>query len=299
MIVVDAYSRDDTVAIAKAFGAKILVNGRLTAEAGKTIGARAAEGELILFIDSDNVLTSSDWLTRMIEPLLRDGEIVASEALYYGYDRHQPSIIRYCALMGADDPLSVYLGFYGRYSLLKQRWSDIVLNCEEKGSYIRVTLRDGILPTMGANGFLIRRNVLRLLDNGPYLFDVDIAHGLVNLGHTDVARVRVAVTHLYAFGLSQYIRKTHRRIRDYYFFNRLGARRYGWQVFDKRKLLRLLLTALIISPLLVDSLKGYRRRSDVAWLLNWPIVFITFMVYGITEVSSGFHLLRGREGMIA
>jgi len=79
LIVPEACSSDDTVAIAKAFGAMVVTNRLVTGEAGKALGARIAQGEYILFIDSDNVLTSRDWLVKMLKPLLVDSSIVASE----------------------------------------------------------------------------------------------------------------------------------------------------------------------------------------------------------------------------
>jgi len=292
LIVPEACSSDDTVAIAKAFGAMVVTNRLVTGEAGKALGARIAQGEYILFIDSDNVLTSRDWLVKMLKPLLVDSSIVASEALYYGWDRSEPWIIRYCALMGADDPLSVYLGFYGRFSLLKQRWSDIRLDLEERGSYLVTTLRDDILPTMGANGFLIRADVLRLVNDSSYLFDVDLAHKLVRLGYKRIARVKVSVTHLYAFSFTQYIRKAYRRIRDYYLFRKLGVRLYEWHHFDRLKLAKLLLGVALLFPLFKDAVRGYRRKPDTAWFLNWPLCFFTIVVYGIKEIFLGFDLLR-------
>jgi len=130
LMIIDAYSVDETVEVAKRFNAKVLFNPRITGEAGKAVGAQAANGELIAFVDSDNVLASRDWLMKMVEPLLDDGEIVASEPIYYGYSLKEPIIIRYCSLIGADDPISVYLGFYGRHSFLKGKWTDIPIKIE-------------------------------------------------------------------------------------------------------------------------------------------------------------------------
>lgn len=112
LVIVDAFSSDKTVEIAKAFGATVLINPRITGEAGKALGADAAKSEILAFIDSDNVLSSKDWLIKMVEPFMNNSEIVASEPIYYGYRLKEPIIIRYCSLVGADDPLTVYLGFY-------------------------------------------------------------------------------------------------------------------------------------------------------------------------------------------
>lgn len=292
LIIVDAFSSDKTVELAKTFGAVVLSNPRVTGEAGKAIGVRVSNDEILAFVDSDNVLVSKDWLIRMTEPLIDNEKIVASEPIYYGYDLKEPIIIRYCSLIGADDPLSVYLGFYGRYSYLTGRWMDISLPTSVKGSYYEVTLNSGMIPTMGANGFLVRASALKRTKYYPYLFDIDIIYDLIDLGYTKFARVETSIFHLYAFTFSQYMRKTHRRIRDYYKYHGTGVRRYPWTRFDKMKLVRFLLGILLVVPLVKDSVQAYKRKPDKAWFLHWFICALTASIYGTREVISGFYLLR-------
>lgn len=291
LIIVDGYSNDETVDIAREFAAKIVNNPGIGFYTGKAIGVEFSTGELVLFIDSDNVLMSPDWLLSMVRPLVDDNNIVASEALYYGYAKSQHALVRYCALMGSDDPISVYLGFYGRYSHFKQKWSDIELDAQDVGSYIVVHLKGGTLPTMGANGFLIRSGILRRLTYKPYFFDVDLVHELVELGYDKVARVKVAVTHLYAQSLSQYARKAYRRIRDYYYFHKQGLRKYRWEAFNKVKFAKLILSCVLMIPMFRDSLRGYRRIRDTAWFLNWFLCTLTLVIYSMAEAFSGFYLL--------
>jgi glycosyltransferase involved in cell wall biosynthesis len=291
-IIVDAFSSDKTVELAKTFGAQVLTNPRVTGEAGKAIGVRASKDEILAFIDSDNVLVSRNWLTKMVEPFINDEKIVASEPIYYGYSKSEGNIIRYCSLIGADDPLSVYLGFYGRYSYLTDRWTDISLNTYDRGSYCELILNPGLIPTMGANGFLIRANALKKTNYYPYLFDIDIIYELIDLGYTKFARVETSIFHLYASTFSQYMRKTHRRIRDYYKYHGTGARRYPWTRFDKRKLVRFISGIIFVFPLVKDSIQGYKRKPDRAWFLHWFICALTAGIYGTREVVSGFYLLR-------
>jgi glycosyltransferase involved in cell wall biosynthesis len=290
IIVVDGGSSDRTVDIARKFGVdKMLKNPLRTGEAGKAVGVEAAENEIIAFIDSDNVLDGKDWLKRMVRPF-QDSEIVGSEPVYYGYSSKDPIIIRYCSLIGADDPLTIYLGFYGRHSFLRERWTDIALEISDEGSYYKITLNPGVIPTMGANGFLVRACVLKKTNYEPFLFDVDTIYELIELGYNKFARVKTGIFHLYALTSTQYIRKTYRRIRDYYKYH--GVRRYPWTKFNKSKLLKFLLGVLTLIPLFRDSVKGYRRKPDVAWFLHWFLCLLTVLVYAIKEVSSGFYLLR-------
>jgi glycosyltransferase involved in cell wall biosynthesis len=292
LIIVDAFSSDKTVEMAKFFNAEVLFNPGITGEAGKAVGVKAAKGEIIAFIDSDNILTSKDWLMRMTEPLRDDGEVVASEPIYYGYSLKEPIIIRYCSLIGADDPLSVYLGFYGRYSYLTGRWTDIPIRMLDRGSYYEVTLTPSVIPTMGANGFLVRACALKKTNSYPYLFDIDLIYDLIDFGYSKFARVKMGIFHLYAFTFTQYVRKTYRRIRDYYKYHNIGLRRYPWAKFNKIKLLRFLLGVLVMIPLVKDSIKGYKRKPDTAWFLHWFICLSTMLVYATKEFSSGFYLLR-------
>jgi glycosyltransferase involved in cell wall biosynthesis len=294
IIVVDGYSSDNTIRIAKDFGAKVIMNPARGFYTAKTIGALSAKGDLILYLDSDNVVHTSSWLLNMVEPFLKHNDVVASEALYYGYSISYPPIVRYLALIGSDDPVSVYLGYYGRYSFLKQRWTDIQLESKDYGKYILVTLRPGILPTMGANGFMIKSDVLLRLSIKPYFFDIDIPHELVSLGYNKIARVKVKVTHLHAFNYRDFIRKTYRRVRDFYIFHKKGMRRFKWINYDSYKLLKLILGVILIIPLISDSIKGYRRIRDKAWFLNWPLTATVTIIYFIYEILSGFYLIRQR-----
>lgn len=292
LIIIDAYSTDKTIEIAKQFNVEIIRNNRITGEAGKAIGVDAAHGELILFIDSDNVLSSQNWILKMAQPLADNEEIVASEPIYTTYNAKEPIIIRYCSLLGSDDPLSVHLGFYGRFSYFKGRWTDIPLEIAEKNSYYEITLNSSLVPTMGANGFLIRASALRKTNYKPYLFDIDIIYDLIDLGYRKFARVKTDIFHLYAYTFTQYIKKTYRRIRDYYKYQRLGLRRYPWTKFSRVNLLKFIFNVMFIVPLFREAIKAYKSKPDVACFLHWFICFLTVLVYAVKEISSGFYLLR-------
>lgn len=292
LIIVDAFSSDNTVEIAKKCGAKIYYNRQIRAEPGKALGAHVANGELLLFVDSDNVLCSKNWLIEMVKPLLDNKEIVASEPLYYGYVKTEYPVNRYCALIGADNPVSMYLGFYGRYSHLKGRWTDLSIPSKDKGSYIEIELSNEILPTMGANGFLIRSDVLRKMGIGASLLDVDVIFDLVQIGYTRMARAKVAVLHIYVRSLTNYIQKVAKIVR--YYYQEIETRKYPWIKFDQGNFLYLVFSTITVFPLIRDSIRGFKRIPDKAWFLNYPLCLITLMIYGIHEVFSGFKVLKSR-----
>ncbi|MEM7819418.1 MAG: glycosyltransferase [Candidatus Aenigmatarchaeota archaeon] len=53
IIVVDSYSRDRTISIAKKFGCKILFEKRKGPAIARNIGAKHAKGDIIIFVDAD------------------------------------------------------------------------------------------------------------------------------------------------------------------------------------------------------------------------------------------------------
>jgi glycosyltransferase involved in cell wall biosynthesis len=65
IIIADGGSTDNTLDIAQQYTDKIYPNPLKTGEAGKAAGVKQAKNEIIALIDSDNILPSGDWLSRM------------------------------------------------------------------------------------------------------------------------------------------------------------------------------------------------------------------------------------------
>lgn len=120
---------------------------------------------------------------------------------------------------------------------------------------------------------------------------MDLPYKLVGLGFKRIARAKVAVTHLHAFSMTQYMRKAYRRIRDYYVFSKLGFRIYRWNSFDRLRLLKVVLAIFTLIPMFKDAMNAYRRKPDLAWFLNWPLCFLTLLIYCVKELLSGLYLI--------
>ena len=80
IVVADAGSTDGTPDLARSFGARVVDNPLKTGEAGKAAAAKAATGEILALVDSDNVLPDPGWLRRMAAPFA-DPAVAASEPL--------------------------------------------------------------------------------------------------------------------------------------------------------------------------------------------------------------------------
>jgi glycosyltransferase involved in cell wall biosynthesis len=284
IILADGGSTDATLEIARRKGVdKILPNPLRTGESGKAVGIHSSSGELVLMIDSDNVLVGADWLRRMAEPL-EDPDVVASEALRWDYRRTDHFINRYQALTGINDPLSLFIGNYDRFSTLTGRWTDLPVHEEPRAGWSKVTLEPAHVPTMGANGFLVRRSAFELVPVGDYLFDIDFVHELVARGARTLARVDVPIRHYFCDSVRRFYWKTRRRTDDYFYFEQRGLRSYPWTENRMRGIVLFVASTVTILPILAQALRGYRRRPDPAWFFHLPACWITLGVYAAGAV---------------
>ncbi len=280
IVLADAGSTDGTLAIARARGVDRIVDNPLkTGEAGKAAGIRAARGDLIALVDSDNILPDVGWLARMTAPF-SDPRIVASEPLAYTVRRGDPALTRYFALLGMNDPLCLFTGNYDRLSAVTGRWTGLPVAQTDKGDYLEVTLTELTLPTIGANGFVFRRALLEHVEWEPYFFDIDIMHQAVRAGFRHVAKVKTGIVHLYCSRLGAFADKQRRRVRDYLFFAGERRRTYPWARQRRLGIAAFAGATLLVLPLAVQALAGFRRRPDVAWLYHVPVCWITLWTYG-------------------
>lgn len=284
IVLVDAQSTDATRAIAERHGVdRILDNPLRTGEAGKAVGLHAARHDLLCMVDSDNVVVGRDWLRRMVAPF-EDEAVISSEALRFEYRREDHFVNRYQALTGINDPLALFVGNYDRFSELTGRWTDYPHRSERQDGWERVELDPRWVPTMGANGYIVRRRALDLVPVGDYLFDIDFVYDLVQRGERVVARVDVPIRHYFCDSVRRFVLKTRRRTNDYHHYARAGQRSYPWTTRQRLGVVRFVVSTVLVVPLLVQVARGWRRRPDPAWLFHVPACWITLAVYAAGAV---------------
>jgi len=300
LIIADGGSRDKTLKIARQFGAKILhvPADKQGAEYNKAYGLNKAKGKYLLCIDHDNILPHPQWLKNMIYPFSQHLNLVAVEPLRYHYQPDLSLLDRYFALFGVNDPLPYYLGkadrmdhFHDKYNLLGQAL--------DKGKYYFVKFdqdRPKRIPTLGANGFLIRKSCFLISRHQPgEYFHIDINVDLVALGYVQYAFIKDSIIHLTNSEFFNFILRRAHFMSKYYFAD-FSKRRYS--VFDIKndglKLFLFIFYALTIIKPFIDSVRGYLRIRDTAWFLHpfmcLAMVFVygqTFMVGIIQKVTHG------------
>ena len=289
IIIADGGSTDKTLAIAKKYKARIYSNPLKTGEAGKAVACKKAKNELVALVDSDNYLPSKDWLRQMVAPFT-DKEIIGSEPWEYTYRRGDGFIDRYCALMGMNDPLCYFLGNYDRLNVLSGKWTGLSLEEKDKGGWIKITLKPPSIPTIGANGTILRREpVLKSGLIGDYFFDIDIIAQLASKKPVKFAKVKVGIIHLYCgSNIKKFARKQKRRIKDYLYYQKIGARNYPWQKQNKLGLLKFTLSCFTIIPLFYQAIKGFLKKPDPAWFFHPVVCWLTLGIYGWGRISGIF-----------
>ena len=81
IIVSDSHSKDNTVKIAKKFGAKVVVGPKRGPGAARNLGAKHAKGKIFLFLDADTVLVNKDTLKLLVEKF-SDKTVVGGTFVY-------------------------------------------------------------------------------------------------------------------------------------------------------------------------------------------------------------------------
>ena len=208
IVIADAGSSDRTLEIAKEHDVGTIAENPLkTGEAGKAAGIKAAKGDIIALIDSDNILPDPDWLKRMLAAF-SDPETVAAEPLEYTWRKNDPALTRYFALLGMNDPICLFTGNYDRMCAVTGKWTELPVRQKDMGDCLKLELTADALPTIGANGFVFRRSLLDGVKWEPYLFDIDILYGrILKEGSVSVAKVKTGIVHLYCARLGDFVRK--------------------------------------------------------------------------------------------
>jgi len=288
IVMADAGSTDDTLAIAKRHGVdQIVPNPLRTGEAGKSAGIQASRGDLIALIDSDNVLPDPGWLKRMVAPF-DDPSIMGTEPIEYTCRPQDSTLTRYFALLGMNDPICLFLGNYDRMCGITGRWTELPVKQTDCGGYLKLTLEESALPTIGANGFIFRRSLLERVAWSPYFFDIDVVHQSVAAGQPGFAKVKTGIVHLFCDELGLFARKQQRRIRDFLYFAQTRQRTYPWQRQNKLAIARFALYTALVLPLLIQMIRGMLRRRDCAWWYHVPVCWATLGVYGFATLGRIF-----------
>jgi len=290
VLIIDGGSTDRTLEIAKKYPTRILSNPfghQDSFNGGRNIGVKAAKGELLAFINSDQELSSSNWLKFMVKPFIEDNEIVESISSIL-IKKNDLAINRYNSYK--EDPLlgSINRGVYSMYEYPKR------LTTNSKSSYIAFYVRknDPVEVFVGT-GILVKKKAL--IDIGGYDFDRDTAIRLINKGYNKFAfidKVGIYHHHYHTNNFIMFIRRKIRLVKTYLRFRSLGIRGKEFESYtipsNKYSLIMFFIGVLynlsFIGPLFY-SIKMAIKYRDIAWLYHTYAVISTLAIYVVLFIK--------------
>ena len=157
VIVADGGSTDRTLQIVKEYQKKyknivVIHNPHKLSEGkgmGKDMAVKKAKGEIVVFIDHDNIIIEKEWLRYMLAPF-KDKTIMASQSLLQS--RSGDSLfLQYINGVGVEDPFAVPYSLVSQVVLYPERFT------LEKKAYYTYIVKGNPPLFGGANGAAFRR----------------------------------------------------------------------------------------------------------------------------------------------
>lgn len=243
-------------------------------ETAKAIGLKKAKGEIVCILASDNYLNDLEFFAKCLKPF-ENKEVIGSFPIRYYHYKQDDILNRYFALFGVNDPIPLYLNKNDRASYYAEEVCEYpIIFSYSHPEYFLVNLKS--VPTLGDNGFFIRKDILMQADIEHY-FHIDVCQDLFNLGYKKYAIVNTTIWHRTGGNIFKFFIKR-LKYADKFYDNR------RWKMVTKKDLPRLcwfIFSSLTLIYPIYLSIKGYRKVKDIAWFLHLPICLIIIGVYTI------------------
>lgn len=275
IVVVDSYSTDGTIEVAKELGAKVIltkIRGYMEGKGmPKSIGCDKAKGDIIFTIDSDNFLVEKDWIRQMIYPLLTNPDIdycicrmqmVKSDSLTN----------QYLSMVGTD-PFAIYTSLDPKISMK-------LVNLKDNKKYWIYNNKLNNFLITGGYYLAFKKSTIKSI--GGYSRDVDVAHTLASKKEGSFIAIpkKAHLHHLITTGFWDFFRKKMKWGR-YYFTSGNVERQFSWANNNSKKLrfiFEVTKNLTFIFPLLFSIYLTLRDNRPV-WLIHAPMKFATTLAY--------------------
>jgi glycosyltransferase involved in cell wall biosynthesis len=286
ILIIDLNSDLKTKGIYKKYSCKIYNTSIKSPEEAKAFGLAHANNEFVLLIDSDNILPEKNWLSEMIMPFKLNSTLTASYPLRYTYVEDLSLFNRYIALIGANDPIPFFLGKNDRQPYYKKGYN-LAGTSVDKGIYYEVIFEEDNMPTLGANGFLIRRkDILQAKISKHTYFHIDVIFDLISKGKNTFAVVKNSIIHDTADTLTHLISKRARYLKILYLDQKNNRRYHIVRSKDYPMLFIFIFFSILIFPHLLVSVWGYMHKREIAWFVHPVVCLIIVVSYTIAFIET-------------
>lgn len=289
-IVMDGGSTNKGPELARRYGCSIIIRKDLKDEVENRVGIaiKSTKGDLILMLQSDNILTSNDWLLRMAKPFIQDDKVFCTFSAYNSYHKNMSATTRYCALFGSPDPTLYYLNKTEKIRMDQAEYNKGGI-IRETGDYCIVRFNRNNLPTLGDNGHMFLTRAIKKVVRDPKTFlHTDAFSELLALGYNTFGIVNNSIIHTQKSNIIDLIKRRIEAKEEFYDQNR-GKRKYmvfNWDSYqDRINLTKYIIFSFTFIIPLIESVRGYARIRDRAWFLHPLISFAMVIAYAISEIK--------------
>lgn len=220
VIIVDNYSTDNTLEIAKTFSKKInlkiLKNKIKDAEVSKKIGFDNARGEFFMYLDADMKFVGKEFISKMLFPF-SDDKRIAGNFVRFLPNKKQPPLTRTLSYDAFQrDPIFQFFTYGVESAIIENKEKYFLCKCD----------KDRILP----QGLMIyrRKLIFDYIKDKKQLIDNEIPAVLVEEGHQYFAYVpSTGVEHMLLRSLKELWKKRVRNLERTYYPN-YSSRKFRW-----------------------------------------------------------------------
>jgi len=256
---------------------EILVITEGDSESAKAIAIKRSKGKVIGIFASDNELVNPRFLSMAYNSIKEGQSYNCCYPIAYHYDKNDNLLNRYFSLIGCNDVLPLFLLKNDRKSVL--------------GWFVK----EGNFPTMGDNGFFIRKNIIMQSDM-EYYFHIDNVFDVKE--QLKIALLPPWLWHKTGGSIINYFIKRYR-----YGIQHAFNKHRRWHMVekqDKKLLFLFILSSLTFIQPIIFSIRGYKKVKDIAWFIHPLICFLTVLTYGVLlihqRVNQLFQSLYARLG---
>lgn len=289
VIVIDNYSRDNTLELIKRHEVKVFFNKIRDAEVSKMRGLHRATKDLFLYLDADIELVGIDWLKKIVIPFVENPNLMGSFPRFIP-KKSDCAIGRFLRYHPLElDPL---LQFFCA------EIKDTVIR--EKRGYKICEFHPPSTPPIGI--CLYKRDILlKLIGHMEKFMDIDVPVILSKNGFNRFAYVsQCGIYHTNVRNINGLIQKRLRNINQIYLPN-IKTRQFAYfpSEYGLKNLIRIALCVLYANSFMPPFIKScYRmfKYKDIALLYETIVAFFLFhaIIYNLLCSKEGRRFIRKR-----
>lgn len=291
IIIADGGSKDKTLEIIAEYRKKtnsirLIHNPHKLSEGrgnGKDMAVEAARGDIVIFVDHDNILLGKNWLREILKPF-GNPEIMASQSMLK--PRKGDSLfLQYVNALGVEDPFAIPYSLVAQVSLHPEKFRIV-------DNYYLYTLNPRKVLFFGANGCAFRKSVFDKIKG--YTRDVDVSASMAEYKMNVAVPLKPRVYHKTGSNALEFMKK-----KGLYFYrfitNEYQDRKFRWIPEDLSGKIRFFLMVCynlsIVGPGLF-ALKQFLKSGELFWILHPGFLFFVTLEDGLITLLRFGNFLR-------